>query len=766
MKKFLGPVVTSKSIGKSLIQINDLFPMAKRFGYDSIILCESHPKSWPTFINLAKKYKIVPYILFEMKGKIYFPVNSKELLEIIQFYNGKKENINVRYFEKNEIKEKILFPTQTVKELLGSENISGGCLKGNLKIEDYLGSNILKYINSTTPSYNVKDFYVNLPQMGGFKRLYESLLPYMAKLPDEYMQRLKKELLVIKDMEVSDYILTVKKIVETARNTGAYVGPGRGSAVGSLIVYMLGITLIDPIKYNLYFERFLNPSRKELPDIDLDIDSENRDNVIKKLNEIFSIAQVRTYVRMKEKSAVKKAKEILGYDMSQKLKFPIRSLENMKRYPNMDEKLKKFYTLAFYFEGLEIAESVHAAGVILSKEDMGLKIPLDYRQNNIPITLWEMDELKLSGIEKFDILSLDTLALLKRFNFKYAKDKFVNLEDKEVYKLISAGLTEGIFQLESRLGKKLSRKLAPKNFMELTILLAMNRPGPLNSGMFDEYLEGSSREYLKKLLPETKGVIIFQEQVMYIAQKLGGLSPEESDDFRKAMSKKDIEKLKKLKEKFIFNAAKKIGNKESQELYSKIEKFAEYAFNKSHSVAYAHLSYWLAEIKTRERCKFFLEYIKFKGLSETLFEESKYMNIQIKNASILYPQGMCKDNALYLPLRVIKGVGIFAEEVLTKDIKEKGNYKDFEDFIKRTKEKRITRNIIEQMIKGGVFDIFTKNRRQLLRMISEIEHNTSRKAKKILSDVFGENISTDKEVITDKEDIIKFEKEVYGFKIN
>ncbi|SHE27091.1 DNA polymerase-3 subunit alpha [Marinitoga hydrogenitolerans DSM 16785] len=758
--KILGPVVTSKSIGKSYIQIRDLIPLAKKYNYDGIAIIESHPKSWISFIKLCKYYKLKPIIFFEMKDKVFLPKNSSELKKIVKIYNGLNENLH--FFDKKNIFNKIVYPTKRFSELLN--DIDGDYIKKNSGIENYINKNIYKYILKTNFEYDIKNFFVGIPKIGGFKKLYENILPTISKLPDNYVLRLKNELEVIRKLNVSDYILTVKKIVDIAKKNGSLIGPGRGSAVGSLVVYLLGITLIDPIKYNLYFERFLNLSRQELPDIDLDVESEKRDIIINELSKEFDIAQVRTYVRMKYKSVFKKIKEILNLDYSNKFKKPIRSIENMKLYKN--DKLKDYYTLAFYLEGLETAESVHAAGIILSDKNLKEYIPLEFSKN-IPVTIWEMEELKEIGIEKFDLLSLDTLSLLKKFDFKYSKDYFINLNNKKVFNIISKGLTEGIFQLESKSAKILAKKLNPQTFEELYILLALNRPGPLNSGMFDEYLDGSSKEYLKKLLPETKGVIIFQEQVMYLAQKLGNLSPYESDNFRKAISKKNIEKIEILKEKFILNASKKIGENEAKVLYKKIENFSQYAFNKSHSVAYAHLSYWLAEIKSTQPERFYLEYIKYKGFSFEIFKEINMMNINIILPNINIPFGDYKNKTIILPLRIIKGVGEFAEKKIFEDIQNKGKYTSFENFIKRAKSIGITRNIIEQMIKGGTFDIFDKNRRNLLRAISEIEMNASSTSKKILSNVFGENIKNEnKKIITSKKDIVTFEKEVFNFVIS
>jgi DNA polymerase-3 subunit alpha len=762
--KILGPIVTSKSIGESYIQIRDLIPLAKRFHYDAIAILENHPKSWISFIKLCNQFNIKPIILFEYENNVYIPSNSKELIEIIKLHNGINKNISIPYFSKNMIYKKIVYPTKNFYKIIN--NIDGDYIKKDYGIENYISKDIYNKILNMDFKYSLKNFYVGIPNMGGFKKLYESLLPIISKLPDSYMDRLKYELETIRKLNISDYILSVKKIVDIAKNTGSLIGPGRGSAVGSLVVYLLGITLIDPIRYNLYFERFLNLSRHELPDIDLDVESEKRDEIIESLSNYFEIAQVKTYVKMKSKSVFKKVREILGYDYSEKFFKPIRSPKNMQLYNTQNKELKTFYTLAFYLEGLEIAESVHAAGIILSDGLLKNKIPID-RSRKTPITLWEMDELKEVGIEKFDLLSLDTLSLLKKLNFKYSKENFYNLNNKKAYSLISKGLTEGIFQLESKLAKNLAKKLRPKNFEELYILLALNRPGPLNSGMFDEYIEGTSKDYLKKLLPETKGVVIFQEQVMYLSQKLGELSPEESDNFRKAISKKEIKKIEDLKNKFIKNASKKIGLNEANNLYNKIENFAQYAFNKSHSVAYAHISYWIANLKSSNPEMFYLEYIKFKGFTFSLFNEIKKLEISIYHPNIHFPHGKYENKKIYLPLRIIKGVGEFAENTIYSDVSKNGQYKSFEEFIKRAKNIGINRNIIEQMIKAGVFNMFDNNRRKLLRMISEIEMNSSETSKKILSNVFGENIiENTKNIKTTREDIINFEKEVYGLPLN
>ncbi|MDY6895436.1 MAG: hypothetical protein SVO01_08505, partial [Thermotogota bacterium] len=538
--KILGPVVTSKSIGKSYLQLRDLFPIAKRYGYNCIVLSEPHPRSWLSFIVYAQKYRIKPIILYETVDGKYLLQTNNDIKSVIMHYNGlgnglklKKIDLELPY---------VKYPSGVLKDIFKDEESL--CIKDGLKYQ-----NELSIFSNTETHYNIPNY-----KFDEYKVTDYNLTDIISQkdLTLEEKRRLSYELNIIKKLGVENYILTVKKIVDTAKKNGISVGPGRGSAVGSFLVYKLGITKVNPIEYDLLFERFLNEYRHELPDIDLDIDAEKRVNLIKALQKDlgeYKISQIRTYSTMKIKSALKKAEELLGYGLEAKINTPIRSKENIDKFKSLSQKEKTFFYVAYYLEGIEVAESVHAAGLIISQNDLRTFSPVETKE--VPIIEWEMTDLKYLGVEKFDILALDTLTFLKRLQIK---EQYRELNDSKTFHYLSKGLTKGIFQLDSKLGQKLAQRIKPKNFEELVLLLAINRPGPLESGMIDQYVNEDSPEYLKKIFPETKGVLVYQEQIMKIAQILGEFSPQESDLLRKAVSKKEKDKITTFKNKFVTNA--------------------------------------------------------------------------------------------------------------------------------------------------------------------------------------------------------------------
>jgi len=746
--KILGPVVTSKSIGNSYLQLRDLFPIAKRYGYNCIVLSEPHPRSWVSFIVYAQKYKIKPILLYETVDGKYLLQTNNDIRSSIMHYNGlgnglklKKIDLDLPY---------VKYPTSVLKDIFKDEESL--CIKDGLKYQNELSifSNIETYYNMRNyrfDEYKVTDY--NLTDI-----ISEKDLTFQEK------RRLSYELDIIKKLKVENYILTVKKIVDTAKKNGISVGPGRGSAVGSFLVYKLGITKINPIEYDLLFERFLNEYRHELPDIDLDIDAERRVDLIKALQKELGenkISQIRTYSTMKVKSAVKKAEELLGYTLEAKINTPIRSKENIDKFKSLPKKDKTFFYVAYYLEGIEVAESVHAAGLIISQNDLRTFSPLEKKE--IPIIEWEMSDLKYLGVEKFDILALDTLTFLKKLEIE---EKYPELNDSKTFHYLSKGLTKGIFQLDSKLGQKLAQRIKPKNFEELILLLAINRPGPLESGMIDQYVNDDSPEYLKKLLPETKGVLVYQEQIMKIAQILGGFSPQESDLLRKAVSKKEKDKITTFKTKFVTNASKKIDEKEATLLFSQIENFAQYAFNKSHAVAYAHITYWLSEKKFKDPSHFFLEYVKIKGVDVDIINEASFLGVKTKLPDIRYPFGLASNEDLILPLYIIKGVGKNVSQIF-----EEAKFSSLEDFFNFIINKNINRNIVELIIKSGALDYFNNNRKNLLRETTQRVKGKVQQLEDIKSTLFGEREQkSTKKVETTLQDYAQYEIESIGFPLS
>ncbi|HOO74334.1 MAG: hypothetical protein H7A31_03305 [Thermotogae bacterium] len=741
----LGPVVTSKTIGKSFLKTDDIIRFSIKNKINAVVLKEPHPKSWMRFVSVCRKYGIKPVIIYS-PDENYLIKDTKEMLIAIRHYN-KVGNTETLEKIKLDIPE-ICYPDKLFKSYHDEKKLS---------LEEYLQNcDFLSYAESETKNYEIKYLSPKMPYFGGYEELEKNIL----SLNDKNHKIINHELSIIKKMNASDYILTVKKISDLAEKYKIVRGPGRGSSVGSYLVYLLGINRINPLKYNLYFERFLNSNRKELPDIDFDVEAEKRNYFIEKISsEIgkYRVAQLRTYSTMKFKSCYKKVSEILNYKPDAEFFQPVRSHKNLAIYKRLDKKDKIFYRLMYAYEGIETAESVHAAGVLISEKDLRGYIPLEYKENII-IAETENTDLKLINMEKFDILALDTLNFLKSLGFN---EEYENLEDENVYKTLSEGYTKGIFQLDSKSGKKISVFIKPQNFSQLVQLVALNRPGPIESGMVDSYLTGNSDEYLRELLPETQGLMIFQEQIIEISQKIGGLSPEDADSLRIGLSKKIPELIEKYKWQFIKNASDKIGEPEAKKLFEDIEKFAQYSFNKSHSVAYAHITYWLAKHKTYSPENFYLGYISLKGLDTDTYNEIYMKNIRLLTPSVKHPYGKTEKGFIIPPLRIIKGIGLPVETQISK-IKDG----TLEEFVYQCKTLNINKNITELLIKSGSLDHIDKNRKHLLRKTTELTQGKYSSLNDIKESIFGEVQKKSKEVETTIETLIEYEFETIGLPIS
>ncbi|MGM0640149.1 MAG: hypothetical protein ACQESN_01840 [Thermotogota bacterium] len=739
--RILGPIITSRTIGESFLQLNDTITFAKKNNFNKIILNEPHPKSWMRFISLCKNNNITPIILYKNYNTSYVINNTKDMIHAIQAYNNNNnKNLNLKKINMNI--SNIIYPHSLFKKIFKKE---GYALSDSKELYKKL-----KYFENITPMYDLSKFEFSFPKLGNIETIKKLIEKKEISLNEKI--RLDRELKVVEKMGVSNYILNVKKIVDISKNNNIIVGPGRGSAVGSLITNKLDITKINPLDFNLYFERFLNLNRKQLPDIDLDIEAEKRNELISLLQKYYGknrVAFVRTLSKMKYKSSIKKAEELLGYKPKIVLKSPIRTKENFILFKNSSKKDHEFFKLAYFLEGTNQAESTHAAGIIISDKDLNKILPLE--QKEIPIIEWPMDDLGELNIEKFDILSLDTLSFLKKLNYK---ENFEKNMDENMLKLFSKGLTKGIFQLDSFSGKKIVQKIKPKSFDELSITIALNRPGPLDSGMVDDYITSHSENYLKKYLPETKGIIVYQEQIMFLAKEIGKLNFEESDLLRSALSKKKKNDIEKLKTKFISNAIKKIGKNKAEELFKKIENFSQYSFNKSHSIAYSFILKWLLEQKFNNPEKFFFTYINHKGLDIDVINECKIMNITISTPDIKIPNGLYKKNNIILPMVFINGMSNKQISTLKNN-----SINSIEDFFNFSYNNNFSRNLIEQIIKSGSLDKINRNRRSLLRRMTEYKKGQIPQIEDLKSSVFGERSEEHKQVETSEEMIIEYEIE-------
>ncbi len=470
----------------------------------------------------------------------------------------------------------------------------------------------------------------------------EQLMPKILQAQDpslrqKYEKRLERELDIIKSMGFAGYFLIVSDFINYAKSRNIPVGPGRGSAAGSLAAYAMGITEIDPIRYGLFFERFLNPDRKSMPDIDTDFCMEGRDEVIRYVSEKYGndrVAQIITFGKMQAKAVIRDVGRALNMaygevDRIAKLVPNVLNItleDAIKQEPRLQEeqkkndKIRRLLALSRSLEGLNRHSSTHAAGVVISDKPLVERVPLCKSPNDDIVTQFSMNDLSAAGLTKFDFLGLKTLTVI-RDALKFIEEgrgvkiniSDIVLDDRKTFQLLSKGDTDGVFQLESRGMKEILVGMKPDCFEDIIALIALYRPGPLKSGMVQEFIsrkQGKTKSTyevpaLEPILKETYGVILYQEQVMQIASALASYTMGEADTFRKAMSKKNSSEMEKEKPKFMVGALKnKIPEAKAKKIFDQMETFAGYGFNKSHSAAYAMISYQTGYLKTHYPVEF------------------------------------------------------------------------------------------------------------------------------------------------------------------
>lgn len=595
-----------------------------------------------------------------------------------------------------------------------------------------------------------------------FRRLaQEGLEKRLAKHPDraainakEYWDRLEYELKVIEDMGFPGYFLIVQEFINWAKDHGIPVGPGRGSAAGSLTAWALRITNLDPLPYNLLFERFLNIERVSLPDIDVDFCERKRVEVIRHMVDTYgesSVAQITTFGTMKAKAAVRDVGRALGISLSEtdriaklipfSLKMTIdKALElepELKKIYQNDARIKNLLDVAKSLEGLVRHASTHAAGLVVSDKPMQEYLPLYTGKRGELVTQFDGPMTEKTGLVKFDFLGLKTMTLIQDTLENIAAQgkevpdlETLPLTDKKVYELYAKGETDGIFQVESNGMRQYLRQLKPSCFEDIIAMLALYRPGPLGSGMVDEFIKRKHgqtevkypHEKLKKCLKDTYGVIVYQEQVMQIAQIIAGYTLGGADLLRRAMGKKKIEAMKKEREKFVSGAAAtlNVSEKQANEIFDLMEKFAEYGFNKSHSAAYALISYYTAYLKVYYPVEFMAALLSSEmGNQDKLLKYisvCRDMNIPVMPPSVNSSQWMFSaygENVLF-GLGGIKSVGDEAIKELTQAREQNGEYTSLFDFCQRINKRRLTKRVLEALIKSGACDCFGVKRAKLL----------------------------------------------------
>lgn len=564
-----------------------------------------------------------------------------------------------------------------------------------------------------------------------------------GKVSKEYVDRLKYELDVINKMGFVDYFLIVYDYVLYAKKNNVLVGPGRGSAAGSLVSYSIGITEIDPISFGLMFERFLNPERITMPDIDIDFDAYKREQVIDYVRSKYGMSNVAlglTFTTFKSKLVLREVGKTLNISNnlldsfikcingSLSLKDNLKN-EIVKKYINNYKEIKNLYVISMHLEGLKKNTSTHAAGVVISSEKLDEIIPI-HCENNTLITGCTMDYMESIGLLKMDFLAVKNLSTIANILDVVGHDKLKNisLDDKEVYKIFSSGKTEGIFQFETPLLRNIIKKIEPTCFQDLVAGIALGRPGTIDE--VDTYVlrkKGKEKvDYIDKtlegILKETYGIIIYQEQIMAILRVVAGYTLAEADLIRRAISKKKENIINEEKEKFI-NKSLKRGYKLDVvlKIYDLIVKFANYGFNKSHSVAYAYIAYQMAYLKFKYPEYFIIEMINGKD-SDKIRDSISFL--KSKGFRIIKPDINLSKNGFYvrnkdvmMPFIQVKGIN---EDVAKKIIEVRDiGFKDIFDFAYKTRD-FINEDIFKKLVKAGLFDTFMINRHTLIENMESI----------------------------------------------
>lgn len=615
----------------------------------------------------------------------------------------------------------------------------------------------------------------------------------------KYKKRYEYEISVIESMNFTDYFLIVYDFVKYAKKNGIYVGAGRGSAAGSLVCYLLDITEADPLEYNLLFERFLNKERITMPDIDIDFQDTRRDEVIRYVEEKYGkekVSQIMTFTTFQSKSAARESARILQFsetelkkistliDSNKTLTECYKEFSQLRDFINESEYKKRWFSVALNLENLPKNTSVHAAGVVISDEKNLLNyVPLEKSNVTNYLTQWTMDDVESVGLLKIDFLGIRYLTMLesisseiKKINQNFDINK-INFTDANVYKLFSQGKTEGIFQFESSGMKEKLRLLKPNQFNDIVAMNALYRPGPM--AQIETYIKRKNKEEeviyphnkLEKILKDTYGVIVYQEQIMLIAVNFANMTLNEADNMRRAVSKKKKEDLEKYGKLFIEKTvASGYSLDVAKNLFNFIVTFANYGFNKSHAVVYSMLAYKLAYLKV-----YYTKYFMTSLLNNVISSEKKINEYkqELNNVGIklLKPSvnesnihfSVLKDNIIFA-LVAIKNVGYRAASEIVIDRQNYGRYENIYDFLNRM-NKKVDYQAATSLVKAGALDTLGHNRATLMNQIKDYyedkrEHiNNVRLA---VANISGLTLKVDEVEDYSIQEKIKMEKEVTG----
>jgi len=688
---------------------------------------------------------------------------------------------------------------KTPQALENTQRIKEMC---NFELE--LGKTKLPYF-SLPENKNADDYLKELCYQGIEKR--------KMKADDKVKDRLEYELSVIKQTGFASYFLIVQDFVNWAKENRIVVGPGRGSVAGSLVSYLLNITNVDPLKYELLFERFLNPERAAgLPDIDLDFTDRRRDEVIEYVAQKYGrdkVAQIITFGTMAARAVIRDVGRALGYSYGYcdqlakmipfgfSLEQTVKKIAEFRQIYETDPQAKKLIDLAKKLEGVARHASTHACGVVISKESLENIVPLQYptQNENTIVTQYEMHAIEDLGLLKMDFLGLknltiieDTLARIYKIHGKNIDIDKIPPDDKKAYKLLQNADTIGVFQLESGGMQRYLKQLKPTEFEDIIAMIALYRPGPMQ--LIPDYIARKHKkkkvEYfhpkLKPILEKTQGICIYQEQLMQIAQQLAGFTLAQADFLRKAVGKKIESLLLAQKEKMIQGMVKNgIDKNIAQKIWEWVLPFARYGFNRSHSASYATIAYQTAYLKAHYPAEFMSAVLTSEKADteriSVLIAECKKMGLEVLppdlNESFMNFSVVPGKNQIRFGLLAIKNVGINVIEVILQERKEGGHFKSIDDFVSRVNSKVLNKKSLESMIKAGVFDKLGE-RSQLLNSLEKLlerareTHKNKSNGQKGLFD--GMKINSNFTLVatppsTDSEKL-KWEKELLGLYVS
>ena len=710
-----------------------------------------------------------------------------------------------QYYLKSEDEMKQLFP-YALEALENTEKIANRC---HVEIE---------FGNYKLPQYDVPDGYTAWEYLN--KLCNEGLVRRYGNPDKELKERLEYELETIHTMGFVDYFLIVWDFIKYARDHGISVGPGRGSAAGSVVSYTLGITNIDPLRYDLLFERFLNPERVTMPDIDIDFCYERRPEVIKYVMEKYGkdrVVQIVTFGTMAARNAIRDVGRVLDLPLNFvdtvakaiPMELGITIEKGLKENPELkalydsDEQAKNLIDMSMRLEGLPRHTSMHAAGVLISPEAVDEFVPLSRASDGTITTQYTMTTLEELGLLKMDFLGLRTLTVIQNAARMagLADDTMmdINYDDKKVFEMIGTGKTEGVFQLESPGMRQFMKELKPQNMEDVIAGISLYRPGPMD--FIPKYIAGKTNRdsivydcpQLEPILAPTYGCIVYQEQVMQIVRNLAGYSFGRSDLVRRAMAKKKTKVMEAERKNFVYGngeegvkgcIANGIDEKTANKIYDEMIDFAKYAFNKSHAAAYAVVSYQTAYLKCYYPVEFMAALLTSvkdntaKVISYIMSSKSLGIDILPPDVNEGFSRFHVANGAIRFGMSAIKGVGEPVIEAIVAERERGGKFESMHDFMMRLTSKEINRHTIENFIKAGALDSMPGNRRQKMMVYDSMLDAVNREKKDAIAgqmslfDMGDDDLDKANEIkypeIDEyaKEELLGFEKEVLGIYIS